>query len=315
MSWAVGTTSGGTWQVGTTSIPFPTFAVLTATAYRHGQNCTVEVVGATSTFWIVWSPTNNATDPLAINLAVVSTNLDPSGNGTVVVTANRGAVRYGQNGYMFLKQAEFSSALLVPLLTEGGKDYVLLVAPLAAPEEGVNAIPDLAGGDQLIWWNVLPSGAVTVNSDRSFVADATVSSFSVEAHIDGFGYTNTATQTINAAPARSIIGVVANPIEYVVSSVSAPSFFASWTSAPKPVTACDGTVLANHTGIHYAVIPGHNPHSATALKTGTDGTTDASGYVTITNINYPPNEPVTVIMRWIEGGMDRYVVLYTQLVA
>ena len=289
MAWIVGTTTDVTWQTGSSTVPPPTFQVLSPTTYQPATNCTLQVLGANSTFWIVWSPTSNPEDPDAVLLPIVSTDLDINGDGTVVVTARRGIVRYSEQGWIYLFQNNEAGGLVKTLTAEAGKQYVTLQAPLAGPSERITAIPDLIATDQLIWWDVLPSGTVTINSDGSFVASSTVQSFQVELHVVGEGYSDPATQTINA-----------------------PTANAGWTSAP--IRSHTGTLLANQTNISYAILPGHTVHAVSPIAVGVDETTDAQGRVTITGLSYAPFEPVTVILRWLEGGtIDRFIVVYTQL--
>jgi hypothetical protein len=215
MTWQIGTTGGANWQVGTTSGAI-TFGISQAGDYRHGSSCVLQVVGANGAYSVKWSPTASAVDPDAVPLNILVQNLDGSGNGSVTVQAARGVVRYGETGYIYLVQGASVGGLAKTLLAEVGKQYVTLVAPLAEPSdpdgsppvegERVTAIPDLAAGDQLIWWNAQPSGTVDVFADGSFVSDGPVTSFSVEAHVardteaspeEPAYYTAPATQTIN----------------------------------------------------------------------------------------------------------------------
>ena len=215
MTWQIGTTGGANWQVGSTSGAIA-FGISQAGDYRHGSSCVLQVIGADGSYSVKWSPTASAVDPDAVTLNILVQSLDGSGNGSVTVQANRGVVRYGETGYIYLVQGASVGGLPKTLLAEVGKQYVTLVAPLAEPSdpdgsppvegERVTAIPDLAAGDQLIWWNAQPSGAVDVAADGSFVADGQVTSFSVEAHVprdteaspeESAYYTAPATQTID----------------------------------------------------------------------------------------------------------------------
>ena len=296
MSWTVGTSTDPTWQTGTTSI-VPTFGIFQATSYIPGQSCTLQVIGATGTFWVIYSPVNDPNSLLAVLPQITNVSTDVNGDGSVTVTADRGAVRYGESGYMFLYKDDsggiFSSHLLVPLLPESGKQYVTLADPLALSSEGVWAIPDLVSGDQLVWWNALPSGNVTVNTDRTFVTDGVVESFWVEAHLVGEGYTNTEIQNVNYDGTLS-----------------------SWTSEPLFYRDSSGTLnlLADITGISYAVREGHSL-TGTLITSGTSGTTDASGIFSLSGLAFTAGGPVTCILRWETEGVSRFLVSYTTLIA
>jgi hypothetical protein len=320
--------------VGSTSSEFG-FAVWQYTPYRHGQPCDLGIRGTTEPFQIFWSPVQDPLDARTVELTVTASNI-VDGDGTLTVTAERGAVGYGQTGWLFAFTDEYTNGTPVILLAPTTVQYVDLVEPLVDPEFGVSAIPELAGGDQLIWWNALPSGEVTVFSDRSFIADGTVNTFDVEAYESGVGYTNTETQDINFGPDPNITASITDLLEQpagtityqasgfqlsadltdLLESVSGTAVsganFSEWVS-PVPITNCANQPLANQFGIEYAVLPGHTPHATTAIKTGSDGTTDANGYFRLQNLLYAPAQPVTLIMRWMEDTRDRYVVLYTQL--
>ena len=229
MSWQIGTTAETNWQIGTTTAN-PTFGILTAGDYRHGSSCVLNVIGVNGTFTVKWSPTNSGADADAVTLTVLVDNTDVNGDGNITVTANRGVVRYGETGYLIVTQTaspDLVGSISKTLLIETTKQYINLTgdgSPLALAEGGsaspfvaaqrVTAIPDLAVGDQLIWWNAQPSGDVDVAVDASFIADGTVISFSVEAHVArdtvsspevAAYYTATATQTIEVTAADDVV--------------------------------------------------------------------------------------------------------------
>lgn len=290
MAWIVGTTTDPTWQTGSSTVPLPTFQVLGATTYQPGTNCTLQVLGADSTFWIVWSPTGNPEDPNAVQLAIVSTDLDVNGDGNVVVTAQRGFVRYGELGWIYLFQNGEAGGLTKTLTAEAGKQYVTLQDPLADPSLRLSSTPvDLAATDQVIWWNPQPSGTVTVYDNGAFTASSTVQSFQAEVHVLGEGYSDPATILIGYLPVSR------------------------WTSSA--IRSHTGTLLANQTDISYVILPGHNVYAVSPIAMADTGATDGLGRFNITDLSYPAAEPVTVILRWLEGGtIDRFIVVYTQLV-
>lgn len=332
--WSAGTTDGGNWQAGTTYASI-VFGLWQYTPYRAGEPCELGVVGADGAYQIIWSPTDNPLHVDAVVLTVTGATLDIDGNGTVIVTAQRTTVRYGQQGWLFLAQAGEYAGTQVTLFAEPGKQHVVLTDPLVDPELGISAIPDLAAGDMLIWWNALPAGEVTVYPDRSFITDDTVDTFDVEAHIAGSGYTNTEVQDITVATDPIITGtatdffeIVAGTATYVptghavtasitdyqntATGTATFSGFSEWVS-PVPLATCTGQPLANQTDIRYVILPGHTLHAPTVVVSRTNGTTDAQGIFRALNISYTAGQPVTLLMRWIEGGRDRFVILYTQL--
>jgi hypothetical protein len=297
MTWQVGSTENVNWEVGTTS-DTPAHAILQATEYRHGQTCTLQVFGAKGTYWIIYSPTTNPLDPLAVLPAIGTRNLDVNGDGTINITADRGIIRYGQTGYLYMYRngAEpegYSTFYPVVLLPENGKQYVTLSDPLVLPEEGVYAIPDLAAGDQVVWWNALPSGNVTIYTDRSFVTDGSVETFLVEAHVEGVGYTNTEIQ--NVAYDGSV---------------------STWESEPLYIRDSSGNLvlLSNKTNISYVIKQGHSL-TGTIVTSGNGGVTNEQGVFSLSDIEYAPASPVTVILRWETEGVSRFIIAYTELVA
>lgn len=145
---------------------------------------------------ILWSPVETPAHAGAIELQIVSDDI-VDGVGTVTVMANRGVVRYGLAGYLYVTQGELTSEseFAATLLLEEGKNAVVLTAPLADSGDRITAIPDLEGGDQLAWFNVQGGTIddVVVAQDGSFAAEESVTAFDVEAH-DGTGWGDSATQ-------------------------------------------------------------------------------------------------------------------------
>lgn len=178
------------------------FAVLTASEYIDGQPVSISLAGIDTgaPYSLYWSPTIDRFQIGTATLTVFDSNLDIDGNGTVQVIATRGVVRYNTSGYIHLVQGANTSYLTKNLTPEAGKQTVILTSPLSTFDTRITAIPDLAAGDQLVWWNVLPSGNVLVNSDASFEADEVVQAFTVEAHAEGFGYGESAIQYLAEAP-------------------------------------------------------------------------------------------------------------------
>lgn len=108
----------------------------------------------------------------------------------------RGTLRYGtQNVQVRDSSSVLSSLSPAALLPQTGWSYVNLVAPLASSGDRLTASPDLAGGDQVAYGGIAPSGTVTAYSDGSFTASATVGSFVFEVN-DGTGWGSFATQNI-----------------------------------------------------------------------------------------------------------------------
>lgn len=175
----------------------PDFGIVSAGAYEHGESCVLTVVGINDTYTVRWSPSSsNASAAGSVELVVGSDNLDGLGDGTITVTSERGVALYGTTGYLFVVRGGTQSvARAATLVMPAGRSMVTLVAPLVEPGLGIDAIPDLDVGDTVIWWDVLPSGDVVVETDRSFNASPEVRNFKVEAHVPNLGYTNVAQQT------------------------------------------------------------------------------------------------------------------------
>lgn len=108
----------------------------------------------------------------------------------------RGTLKYGTQPVVV---RDSSSVLSNPnnqtLLPQTGWAYIDMVAPLATSGDRLTTTPDLSNSDQVAYGNVTPSGTVTVVSDGSFTATATVGSFAFEVN-DGTGWGSFATQVI-----------------------------------------------------------------------------------------------------------------------
>jgi hypothetical protein len=127
MAIRVSTWDETTLKVSISPLPVPDFVLLVATDYRHGQPCTLTVLGLDGTYTVRWSP--SASDPSAagsVALTVVSDDLDIDGAGTVIVTGQRGIVRYGSTGYLWLVMGEDTASLAKTLLAHGGRQTVVL---------------------------------------------------------------------------------------------------------------------------------------------------------------------------------------------
>jgi hypothetical protein len=119
----------------------------------------------------------------------------------------RGILRYGTQSVVVTSDADGSSnPSAQPLLPQAGWNYVNLVNPLATSGARITASPDLAGGDQLAWGDIIPSGTVTVASDASYLASSTVGQFNVECN-DGTGWGGFGTQFV--ANVAALSGVLA----------------------------------------------------------------------------------------------------------
>ena len=171
-----------------------------------------------------------------------------SATSIVIGPIERGALLYGNRSVVVTSDADGSSVPSVqPLLPQTGWNYVNLVNPLASSGQRITAAPDLAGGDQLAWGAILPSGTVTVFSNATFTASSGVGQFSVEVN-DGTGWGGYGIQSV--ANVVELNGVItARPATVAGSfSVTVPSppvnefpFSGSVRAAPATVT---GSFLA-----------------------------------------------------------------------
>lgn len=162
-------------------------ATITGTNFEASQGAGGVTIGGVAQAIVSWSATSITIGPIA-----------------------RGALRYGNQNVVVTSDANGASVpSSQPLLPPVGWNYLTLVNPLAASGQRITATPDIAGGDQLAWGNVLPSGTVTVATDASFVASSGVGQFSVEVN-DGTGWGGFAIQTVaNVVEANGVL--VARP--------------------------------------------------------------------------------------------------------
>lgn len=175
----------------------PTFGIDAVDQYVHGETTVLSVYGITDTYTVRWSPSNATPNaPGSVELTVETDNLDGSGNGTIDITADRGIVRYLDTGYVWIVQGTAFNNRAAQLALPTGYEYVVLTNPLVAPEFRITAIPDLDVGDMLIWFNVSPSGDVSIEPDGSFNASLDVQSFDVEVHVANLGYGDAVTQDL-----------------------------------------------------------------------------------------------------------------------
>lgn len=179
------------------TITQPTFGIDAIDQYDHGETSVLTVYGVTGSYTVRWSPSSDTPNaPGSVQLTVVGDSLDESGDGTISVTADRGIVRYLDTGYVWIIQGESFNYRGATLALPSGREAVVLTSPLAAPELRLTAIPDLEPGDMLIWWDVLPSGDVSIEPDASFNASLDVQTFEVEVHVANLGYGEAVTQSL-----------------------------------------------------------------------------------------------------------------------
>lgn len=286
-------------------------AIVGATDYTPGSASTLTVESLSETpYTVSWSPVNDASDLRTVELTVNNDNLDINGDGTVNVTAVRGDVRYGASGYIIIETASATALRPVTLLVEAGKNYVNLEAPLAPEEERLTAVPDLAAGDQVAWFNVQGGTVadVTVDVDGSFIISAGVTGFDADAH-DGYDWGATGTQSTSSTQLTVEIDAAPQVNVTVYDVVIVAPILSAWNSNP---LYRGGSLLSNRTNISYVVRENHSLTGAVILN-GTNGSTDENGVFSLTNISYTDGSPVTVFLYWEDGGADRSLIVYTTL--
>jgi hypothetical protein len=218
----------------TEATTLPSFGVVSSGPYLHNTFVVLEVVGLDGPYTMRWSPSNTTPNaPGSVALTIQSDSLDGNGDGIVTIIGDRGIVRYLETGYIWTTLGGTSIPFATTLQLEGGKQAVTLTSPLAAPEFRLTAIPDLEPGDQVIWWDVVPSGDVVVLSDGSFNATLDVAFFDVEAHIPGLGYTATAVQDLTAGFVLSLNVASTHSVGFTRGVSAALSFSYESTSVPE----------------------------------------------------------------------------------
>jgi hypothetical protein len=148
-------------------------ATITGSNFGASQGAGSVTIGGVSQPVTAWSATSISIGPIA-----------------------RGALKYGtQNVVVTSSTGGSSTPSAQSFSPQTGWSYVNLVAPLASTGQRITSTPDLAGGDQLAWGDIAPSGSVTVTSDASFTAGTGVGQFSVECN-DGTGWGGFAVQFV-----------------------------------------------------------------------------------------------------------------------
>lgn len=151
------------------------------------------------TLVVRWSPSSDPDNAYAVNVTVDATDIT-DGDGTIDVTAARGNVRYGVNGYVTVRKDGLdSNALAIEQEVEAGFAYVNLTDPLADSGERLQSIEDLEPGDQIAYGNVVGTGVditdLAVNPDGSIEAAEAIESFDFGVH-DGIEWGDFETQAL-----------------------------------------------------------------------------------------------------------------------
>lgn len=155
------------------TLRFQGSAVITGVRFGSSQGAGFVTIGGVSQPVQAWSATSITIGPIA-----------------------RGTLKYGNQNVIVTTSVDgASNPTSQPLLPQTGWNYVNLVNPLATSGARITATPDLAGGDQLAYGDVSPSGTVTVAADASFVATTTVGQFAVEIN-DGTAWGGFAIQSL-----------------------------------------------------------------------------------------------------------------------
>lgn len=185
----------------TTTATAPTVSAVSTPSPANGANLTVTGIGFNAT---------QAGGSVSIGGTVCAI---VSWSGTsIVATVARGLNKYGAalnvvvtNGATGLSSSPYAG--ITGLTPQAGWSFTNLAAPNATAATRITAIADLAAGDQLAYDN--KAGQVVVATDATFVADASVASFDVEAWTPADGWGATATQTLaGAAAAKPVAGFI-----------------------------------------------------------------------------------------------------------
>lgn len=188
------------------------------------------VVGGSSFTTPVPSPvissTNTATPIVGGSITLTGTTFNsPQSTGTLVITDGFGgtasetgltwsntsitvpSISLGTNilGTVYLtvtnSHGDASNNYSVTLGPQSGWTLVTIGTPNSTASSRLTATGggDLASGDQVIYGNIQGTGNVTVNTDGTWVADPTVTSFDYAVGVAGFGYGSTGTETLNSS--------------------------------------------------------------------------------------------------------------------
>lgn len=173
----------------TTHVPSPTItSVSTLTpAYQGSLTITGTVFGSTQ---------GTGTVMLGGTAQVVTSWSATS----IVITVDRGANKYGTavNVVVTNNNGDTSNTYgLTSVQPQSGWSYVDLGTVDTTASERLTSVGDLVSGDEVTYDNV--SGGVTVFSNGTFVADATVSSFNAQAWSSSVGWGINGLQTLNGS--------------------------------------------------------------------------------------------------------------------
>jgi len=181
-------------------IPLPTIVATSDDTPANGSSLILTVINA--------SPAGNSvflTDGSSIVEQIVTDEYE----NEITVTVDRGPFKYGANVSLYVVDAEYLQGPnhTIQLTPQDGWAYVNL-GTLADPEFRLEAVPDLASGDQVAWDTA--GGIVFVRDDASFYATAAVESFDVEAWSAGEGWGDAGTQTLSVEIAADAIFTLAS---------------------------------------------------------------------------------------------------------
>lgn len=154
---------------------------ITGTSLKASGNSTVTLGGVSQTVTTQSTTVPQITVDRGTNLNGVAVNLILTDSNTVVSNTYAG---------------------ITGITSPAGYQYVTLTSVNAVAANRITAAGDLAIGNQLEWDNAL----VTIYDDGTFVADPSVTSFSVRVGVTTDGWGSLALQTINASDDSSVVG-------------------------------------------------------------------------------------------------------------
>ena len=179
----------------TATVILPIISSLSTTTVANGSSLTL----TGTTF-----QTPQGIGSVSIGAASTQTETSWADTSVTIGTVARGTLPYGATTIALTNNAGNTSAGVAMTLTpQAGWAYVTIGTPNTTAANRLTSAADLATGDQVAYDT--KSGLVTVNTDGTFVADPSVTSFNFEVWTSGSGWGTTALQALSAPASTSPI--------------------------------------------------------------------------------------------------------------